>query len=218
MKKYLTLFCLILFTNVFGQKNNIEAGIPIFNHFDGYGFTATRYLAQKTPASTIKKVVRSLHLGYEYQFNDKKSIKLAFNQFAYTYLLGAPTLSTPHGLAGRQLVNINVSYRQRLISLMEKRITFSGAIGVDYRSGAVNYFWGFRDVAQREAWYSNSLINDFGISIGVNAKLKLSQRLFINVQSDYVYYLLGIDLGANYNGNIRNRQVLSACLSLGYRF
>ena len=133
----------------------------------------------------------------------------------------------PHyrGLIERNFLNLNLQYRRTLWQLWKKRIIINGQSGLNWRfegTEAYNlYYWRYYSVngtlVEEEKEYGYYLF-DYGLSIGTSARIKLVKGLFINLQSNYTYYLIGDYLRREHTGIDKSTQVLSATLSLGYSF
>lgn len=217
MKKYLIfIVCLFFFTGaVYSQKNSIRVGISTFNHFEGYGFTSSRFFNK--PKLSAKGVLKSLTWFYERQLSNQNSILISFSNFSYAYQTGN-FLTYKIGLSGREFRNGSIVYDKKISSFWKDRIRLSGSLGADFRFGESTYFWGFRHFGQVEPWFGVLGLSDLGALVGANTSIKISKRIFIDARSNYTYYFLGKDLWKPFGEFKRNRQVLSATLSLGYRF
>lgn len=217
MKKYLIfIVCIFLFTGaVYSQKNSLRVGISTFNHFEGDGFTSSRFFHK--PKLSVKGVLRSLTWLYERQLSNQNSILISFSNFSYSYQTGN-FLTYKIGLAAREFRNGSIVYDKKISSFWEDRIRLSGSLGADFRFGESIYFWGFRHSGRVEPHIGVIGLRDLGTLVGANASIKISKRIFIDARGNYTYYFLGKDLWKPLGEFKRNRQVLSATLSLGYRF
>lgn len=217
MKKHLIfIVCLLFFTvAAYSQKNSLRVGISTFNHFEGYGFTSSRFFHK--PKLSVKGVLRSLTWLYERQLSNQNSILISFSTFSYGY---QPRSRSAYkiGLFDRTFGNVSIMYDKKASSFCKDRIRLSGFVGTDFRFGSSSYFVGFRHPGLIEPAFYPASLNNLGALIGANTSVKISKQLFIDVRSSYTYYFLGKDLWKPLGEFKRNRQVLSATLSLGYRF
>ncbi len=224
MKKCITLvFCLLSCTVVYNQKNSVEIGISTFNYFDGFGFKTSETL--KLRSSPInRRLLNSIFLGFERSINDKSSLVLFYNGFDHTYQKSEPFRT---GLKSRAFFELNLQYKRTLRQLWQNRLIIHGQTGINWRfegteSFHITYieYYSPNGTLVREPKEYGYYLFDFGPSVGASVKIKVFKGLFFNVQSNYSYYLIGEGLTVKKNsyGIGKSKQVLSATLSLGYRF
>jgi hypothetical protein len=213
-KTFIFVFYLLLLTSVFAQKNSIEFGMTTFNHFDGFGFQTSEGLKYYSYA-IAGRLVESIFLSVERSINDKNSLALSFNGFSYTYEEVRPSY---RGLYDRDFLNINLQFKRAIWYLWQNRLLVSGQSGINWRfAGGESFLVGY--YTQYEPRLLGTSMFDFGIIVGLNARIKVFKGLFVNTQTNFTSYLVGAELWKDYGGGYKSsKNVLSATLSLGYSF
>jgi hypothetical protein len=206
------------FVALFAQKNSIEIGMTAFNHFDGYGFKVSRGVT--TSYRVALQILESISLGYDRHIDKKNAFSISFNSFNYIYQINNGLRN--RGVYQRNMLNLNFLYKRQLLQLLNERISISATSGIAYRAGSDGYFWGYIIIdginPQKKAIEESLIVNDIGTLVGASIRMKIYKELFVDVQGNYSYYLIGRDLNRSYDGIKRTRQVFYSTLSLGYRF
>ena len=194
-------------------------GISTFNHFDNFGFKITDGIESRY--NILIQLSQTLTLHYDRSINKKNSFSLMLNGFTNEYQ--SDKFERIRGIYNRNFWSFCLSYKYQLIQFWKKRITISSAFGPIYRYGGEVYFIEYIIIAgvnpQKKSREYGLTLNDLGTNVGMETRLKVYKSLFLNSEINYSNYFIGKDFKKNYSGGVqKNKNVLSATLSLGFSF